>query len=118
MNDKPTPAEVAMMIRARRLLKKYGFAPDADIKTICETVGTSRKTGYQWEQKFLGKPEGEEATLRCELESPRTEHEALEKAFDDLRFENEGRKIAWTIHGGDLLAGKKKFSRNRKKRTR
>jgi len=118
MNDRPTPAEVAMMIRARRLLKKYDLAPNADIKTICETAGTSRKTGYQWEQKYLDKPEREEETLRCELESLRAEHEALEKAFDDLRFENEGRKIAWKIHGGDLLTGKKKLSSNRKKRTR
>jgi len=117
MNDRPSPEEIAMMIRARRLLKKYGPAPDADIKTICETAGTSRKTGYQWEQKYLDRPEGEEETLRCELESLRAEHEALEKAFDDLRFENGGRKIAWKIHVGDS-AGKKKLSRSRRKRRR
>ncbi len=118
MNDRPNPEEVAVMIRARQLLKKYGLAPDADIKTICENVGTSRKTGYQWAQKYLDKPEGEEEIPRSEFESLRAEHEALEKAFDDLRFENEGRKIAWKIHGGDLIAGKKKLSRNLKKRTR
>ncbi len=116
MNDRPSPEDVAVMTRARQLLKKYGLAPDADIKTICENAGTSRKTGYQWAQKFWGKPEGD--TLRSEFESLRAEHEVLEKAFDDLRFENEGRKIAWKIHGGDFLAGKKKLSCNRKKRKR
>jgi hypothetical protein len=116
MNDKPSPEEVAVMVRARQLLKKYGMAPEADIKTICENAGTSRKTGYEWAKKFLDKPDGEET--RSEFESLRKEHEALEKAFDDLRFENEGRKIAWKIHGGDLIAGKKKLSRNLKKRTR
>jgi len=116
MNDKPSPEEVAVMIRARQLLKQYGLAPDADIKAICEHAGTSRKTGYQWVRKIADKADGEE-TLRCELESLRAEHEALEKAFDDLRFENEGRKVAWKIHVGDS-AGKKKLSRSRKKRTR
>ncbi len=117
MNDKPTPAEIAMMIRARQLLKQYGLSPDADIKTICEHAGTSRKTGCQRTRKLADKPEGEEETLRCELESLRAEHGALEKAFDDLRFENEGRKIAWRIHVGDSV-GKKKHSRSRKKRMR
>lgn len=109
MNDRPNPEEVAMMILARQLMKKYGLAPNADIKTICEHAGTSRKTGYQWAHDFVGKPSADEEKLRGELESLRAEHEALEKAFDDLRFENEGRKIAWKIHGGDLIAGKKKF---------
>ncbi len=117
MNEKPNPGEVAVMIRARQLLKKYGLAPDADIKTICENAGTSRKTGYKWAQKFLDKPEGGEEIPRSEFESLRAEHEALEKAFDDLRFENEGRKIAWEIHIGDS-AGKKKLSHKLKKRTR
>ena len=117
MSDKPSPEEVAVMIRARQLFKKYGMASGADIKTICENAGTSRKTGYEWVKKFLDKPDVSGET-RSELESLRAEHEALEKAFDDLRFENEGRKVAWKIHGGDLIAGKKKLSRNRKKGTR
>lgn len=116
MNDRPSPEEVALMIRARQLLKQYGLTPDADVKTICEHAGTSRKTGYQWTRKFADKAGGEEEILRCELESLRAEHEALEKAFDDLRFENEGRKVAWKIHVGD--SGKKKLFRSRKKRTR
>lgn len=117
MNDRPSPEEVAVMIRARQLMRQYGLAPDADIKTICEHAGTSRKTGYQWAQKLADKPEGGEDALRGEPETLRTEHEALEKAFDDLRFENEGRKIAWKIHVGDST-GEKKLSRNRKKRRR
>jgi len=40
----------------------------------------------------------------------------LEKSYDDLRFENEGRKIAWRIHGVDeFIAGKKNTSNSRKK---
>jgi len=49
----------------------------------------------------------------------REEHEKLKQLFDDVRFENEGRKLAWKIHKVDeLLAEKKSSAKSRKKRKR
>lgn len=118
-DDKPGPEETAAMIRARQLFRKYGLAPDADVKTICGRAGISRKTGYQWAQKLTGESNEEAERLRRELDQVKAEREELEKAFDEVRFENEGRKLAWKIHGVDeLLAAKKKDARSRKSEKR
>jgi len=80
------------------------------VKTICQAAGISRKTGYQWAEKFATSArQNEVAKLHEELEQFQIRHRAIEKCYDDLRFENEGRKLAWEIHGVDeLLAAKKK----------
>ena len=41
--------------------------------------------------------------LREEVARLKREHEELKRLYDDLRFENEGRKLAWKIHGVDKL---------------
>jgi len=108
MPDDVTPEEVAVMIRARQLLRKKGLRSDADVTTICEHAGISRKTGYQWASKFAGNFESDEERLCQELEDLKKEHKELKEAFNEVRFENEGRKIAWEIHDVDKLIAQKK----------
>lgn len=107
MSEPLTSEQVAIIIRARRLLKEKGFAPDTDVKTLCRQVGVSRKTGYQWEKRLDG---GFQQTpgLREDFERLKAEHERLKQAFADMRWENQGRKIAWEIHDVDALLAEKK----------
>lgn len=119
MEGKLSAEEVAILIHARRLLKDKGLASNTDIKTICKHARVSRKTGYQWEkQHFDPARQKEEEGLREELEALKTSHSRLEKEFDDVRFENEGRKIAWEIHEVDKYLADKKNTTNRAKRKR
>jgi predicted DNA-binding transcriptional regulator AlpA len=117
MPEKLTSQEVAILIRARRLLKEKGLSPDTDIKSLCEKAGISRKTGYQWE-KQLDLPHCEDEGLRREYKQLKAEHEKLKKDYSDIRFENEGRKVAWEIHEVDKLLAEKKsiMARGRKKK--
>ena len=119
MPENLTPEEVAVMIRARKLLKEKGFAVDTDVKTLCDQAGISRKTGYQWEKRLFNASTGIEEKLRRDLEQFNAEHEKLKKDYDDVRWENRGRKIAWEIHEVDaLLAEKKNTTAKGKKKKR
>jgi transcriptional regulator with XRE-family HTH domain len=119
MPDKLIPEEVGMVIRTRRLLKEKGLSADTDVKTLCDQAGISRKTGYQWEKRLLNSSEGVEEKLRRELQQINAEHEKLKKDYDDVRWENRGRKIAWEIHEVDaLLAEKKSTTAKGKKKKR
>jgi hypothetical protein len=109
-----TPEEVAIIIRARRLLKKKGLPPDTDVKTLCGEVGISRKTGYQWEKRL--DQTSDDDPLREELARLAAEHEKLKKAFDDVSWENEGRKIAWEIHEVDAMIAEKKSTMAKRKK--
>lgn len=82
------------------------------MSAICKAAGVSRKTGYQWASRLDPRPSEEEAGVQEELVRLKAEHEELEKRFDDVRFENEGRKLAWRLHDVDeLLASKKNTMR-------
>jgi hypothetical protein len=113
MSTSLTPEEVAIIIRARRLLKAKGLAPDTDVKTLCSEVGISRKTGYQWEKRLDQMSRDDPA--QAELSRLRAEHEELKTAFDDVSWENEGRKIAWEIHEVDAMIAEKKSTMARPK---
>jgi len=66
-------------------------------------------------------PEAQEREdeLRGELARLQAEKEELEKRYDDINFENEGRKLAWKIHGVDeLIRSKKNTSRPARKEKR
>lgn len=116
MAEKLTKEEVAILIRARQLLKDRGLGKDSDITEICEAAGISRKTGYQWTSDALAVKE-EESALREELNRLKAEHEILKKRLDDVEWENEGRKVAWEIHGVDeLIAAAKKNTTDKKKK--
>jgi hypothetical protein len=119
MASKLTADEVAQVIHARMILKTRGLSADMDVKTICQAAGISRKTGYQRANKLMQVSDCQEQALREELERLKAEHKDLKKRFDDVRFENEGRKIAWEIHEVDKLLAEKKStmgkSKNRKR---
>ena len=106
MSTPLTPEEVAIIIRGRRLLKEKGLSPDTDVKTLCSEVGISRKTGYQWEKRLDQALDDD--PLREELARLTAEHEKLKKAYDDVCWENEGRKVAWEIHEVDAMIAEKK----------
>ncbi|MDP4034311.1 MAG: hypothetical protein Q8P60_15960 [Pseudorhodobacter sp.] len=99
--------EVAILIRARKIIKEKGLPKDIDVSSICDAAGISRKTGYEWESK-LGKSDVRVLVLQRALDDLKEKHADLAALYKDVRFENEGRKAAWFIHGVDkLLAGKK-----------
>jgi hypothetical protein len=111
------PQELALLIKARQILKAKGLDTDSDITSICEAGGISRKTGYQWARDL--KINDEDRDLKDELARIKAEHEDLKKRFDRVDFENEGRKIAWEIHEVDALLAAKKNTipkPNKKKR--
>jgi len=109
--------EVALLIKARQVLKAKGLSKDADIKAICERAGISRKTGYQWAEKL--KIDDGDPGPKDELAQLKAEHEDLKKRFKQVDFENEGRKLAWEIHEVDaLLAAKKNTIQKPKKKKR
>lgn len=121
MNKNLSQEEVGILIRGKKILRAKGLPMDADVKSICEAAGISRKTGYQWAGKLesASKQNEVEHTLHQEIDRFKAEYAKLEKRYDDLRFENEGRKIAWKIHGVDeLIAGKKNTALCRKKQKR
>jgi predicted DNA-binding transcriptional regulator AlpA len=118
MSQKLSAEEVAVVIKAKKILKAQGLSPDTDIKTICQAAGISRKTGYQRANKLMPPSDLKEQGLREQLEQLKAEHEDLKKRFDDVRFENEGRKIAWEIHEIDKLLAEKKSTMNRVKNKR
>lgn len=123
MNGNLSRDEVGILIRGKKISRAKGLPMEADVKSICEAAGVSRKTGYQWAGKSrLGgtaKQNEVEHSLRQEIERLKAEHAELEKRYDDLRFENEGRKIAWRIHGVDeLITAKKNTANSRKKQKR
>lgn len=118
MSEHLTQQEVALLIRGRQILKEKGLRKDADVKSICETAGVSRKTGYQW-AKGLRFSEGQDNTLLEEMSRLKAEHEDLKERYRRVEIENEGHKLAWEIHRVDeLLAAKKNTTRKGKKRRR
>jgi len=116
MDKKLTADEVAALICARQLLKQKGLPSDADIKTICQHAGISRKTGYQWAKKVADGSGAEETRLCYEIDRLKAEHEDLKKRFDDVCFENEGRKLAWEIHDVDEMLAEKKSTMGKSKK--
>ena len=93
MFEKLSPEEVAVVIKAKNILKAQGLSPDTDVKTICQAAGISRKTGYQWANKPMQASIPRNKRCAEQLEQLKAEHEDLKKRFDDVRFENEGRKL-------------------------
>ena len=118
MSERLSPQDVALLIRARQILKDKGLRKDVDVKGICEAGGVSRKTGYQWASglKFADDPP---APLTQEMSRLKSEHEKLKERCRCLDVENEGHRLAWKIHGVDeLLAAKKNIIHKAKKKKR
>jgi hypothetical protein len=98
-------------------MRAKGVDKDVDVSTICQTAGISRKTGYQWAERYV-KTEDPDGQLSQKLGRVEAKHEALKKLYDDVRFENEGRKLAWDIHGVDELLRLKKNTTGSQKNTK
>jgi len=73
MSESLTPEEVAILIKARRIQKDKGLDKDFDVKSVCETAGVSRKTGYQWAEKLASSTE---TTARQKVEQELAELQA------------------------------------------
>lgn len=110
MSESLSPEEVAVMIRARQIEKEKGLAKEADVSSICKAAGVSRKTGYQWAQKYSPDACNMQKEFKEQISHLEAERRRLEKELDDVRFENEGRKLAWEIHRVDELLAEKKNS--------
>jgi len=113
-----SPEDVALLIRARKILKDKGLPRDADVKSICEAAGVSRKTGYQWAASL--KPLADPCdTLTQELSELKAQHKQLKERYQDLETQNEGHRLAWKIHRVDeMLAEKKNIIHRTKKKKR
>ena len=110
--------EVGILVRARQLLREKGLSPDTSISGICEAAGISRKTGYEWAEKALFGSEVRQRELEAELARLQFQHEQLKADFDQVKFENEGRKLAWEIHEVDQWVSSKKNTTVRKGKER
>ena len=115
-----TPEEVAILIRARQIQREKGLAKDADVSSICETAGVSRKTGYQWTEKHTPDPAKQgRKELEEKLARLQAEYDKLKEDYEQVDFENRARKLAWEIHHVDeLLAEKKSTSKRKTKKKR
>ncbi len=118
MSEKLSKEEVGILIRAKKIMRAKGFDKDVDVSTICQTAGISRKTGYQWAERYVKSPEDPDGQLSQKLGRVEAEHEALKKLYDDVCFENEGRKLAWDIHGVDEMLRLKKSTTGSQKNTK
>jgi hypothetical protein len=111
--------EVAILIRARQILKDKHIEADADVSAICKAAGISRKTGYQWADKHLSGSADRQKELQDKLAGLKADYDQLKKEYDDVSFENRGRKLAWEIHHVDeWLAAKKNTTASRKDKKR
>ena len=118
MTERLSSEEVALLIRARKILKEKGLPKEVDVKTICEVAGVSRKTGYQW-ANGLKLADDPPAPLTQEMSRLESEYEQLKERCRCLETENEGHRLAWKIHGVDeLLAAKKNIIHKAKKKKR
>lgn len=119
MTKELTEEEVATMIRARQIQKEKGLDKDEDISGICSAADISRKTGYKWAEKYRDLSGHNQKELDEKLARLQAEYGQLKKNYDDLEFENEGRKLAWEIHHVDeWLASKKNTSGKKTKKKR
>lgn len=115
MPEELTTEEVALLIKARKLINAKGLPKNIDVSGICETAGISRKTGYQWADR-LDQQKNREAQLEEELFQLKTAHEKLKQDYEDASFEVRGRKLAWEIHRVDELIKKKKEAITKRKK--
>ena len=110
-----TKEEVSTVVNARRILRQNGLDPNMDVKSLCDIVGISRKTGYKWaDENHVPELSHQINSLESELKTQEEARSSAEKKVSDLRFEVDCHKAAWEIHGVDDLLVKKKDIRSRK----
>ncbi len=88
--------EISTIIRSKEILKKIGRGSDINIKEICEDVGISRKSAYQY--RSWGNGEKEKTTEETkELEELEEENRLLKEQLRKAELENKGLRIAKDI---------------------
>ncbi len=112
-----SPADVAILIRARRIQKEKGIKTSS-VSDICSTAGISRKTGYKWAAQHEKEQQDEQKALSKELATLHSTHEDLLQDHDDLNFQHEGLKLAWKIHRVDEMLASQKKRPNAARRTK
>lgn len=105
---KLNPEEVKLLIKAAQIAREHGITKGASVKEICDKAGISRKTGYKWVNETDTSKEKEDILLQID-------HQKLLKKYNDLRFENEGIRLAMEIHGFDEFIQKKRLAGKSKK---
>lgn len=105
---KLNPEEVKLLIKAAQIAREHGITKGASVKEICDKAGISRKTGYKWVNETDTSKEKEDILLQID-------HQKLLKKYNDLRFENEGIRLAMEIHGFDEFIQKKRLAGKIKK---
>jgi len=104
------------MIRARQIQREKRLP--SDVNHAKGVTGISRKTGYEWAEKVMQGSVLRQKELEEKVSQLEAQHERLKKDYDDVNFENEGRKLAWEIHEVDKWLGSKKNTLNRKGKKR
>jgi transposase-like protein len=115
MGNELSEEEVAALIRARKIVNDKKLPKYMDVTKICEAAGISRKTGYQWAEKWSKGRVQQDGSLKEEVDRLKAENEDVKKRNRWLEIENEGRRLAWEIHNVDeLLAEKKHYQQGEK----
>ncbi|MCP4273760.1 MAG: hypothetical protein GY781_17685 [Gammaproteobacteria bacterium] len=85
--------EISTIIRSKEILKKIGRGSDINIKEICEDIGISRKSAYQYWNRGNGGKEmiTEEAK---DLEELLEENRLLKEQLRKSELENKGLRIS------------------------
>ena len=104
MTERLNPEEVALLIRARKLLKQKGLPNGVDVKTICEIAGISRKTGYQWANGLKLGEDPPDAHSQ-EMSRLKSEHEQLKARCRDLEIEKQGFDRMRSVVEVELIQG-------------
>ena len=89
MTEELSAEEVAILIRARRILRQKGLSADADVSAICKAGGVSRKTGYQWAQKQEQEDQKNKEALK-EYVDLQVKYSELKKEYEWINFQNLG----------------------------
>lgn len=88
-------SEIAIVLQSKNILSKIGFGSDLNISKICEKVGISRKTAYEYYNKLEAQEGAEESPLSSE--TLQEEISELKVRLNEVELENEGLRIAKRI---------------------
>ena len=92
-----SPEEIAGIIATKDALEKIGQGSLINVKALCETLGLSRKTAYEYYHKEREKRTQEDQRLReltTQSQENKAELGALKKRLNWLEIENGALKIA------------------------
>lgn len=94
---KLSPGEIAGIIAIKEVLEKIGQGSLINVKALCESLGISRKTAYEYHHKEKEKRAEEEQKLKelcTQAQKCESEVAALKQRLHRLEIENGALKIA------------------------